>query len=88
MNITELIEKARHIIEEADHRHHYSISAIYETHNAITGNNEKQQSCTTCLLNKVKEIRKWLTQTEQAPVSKNTETAAKASRKKRKNSNP
>ena len=77
MNTTELIEKARQIINEADIRHHYSISAIYETYNAITGANEKRQSCSSCLLNKVKEIRKWLLQKEEATV--------KTPRKERKN---
>lgn len=63
MDKNELIGKARRIIEEAA-LHRYSISSIYETHNAITGNNEKQQSCPTCLIGKVKEIRKWLMQAD------------------------
>ena len=58
-NRNELIEKARSIVNEADN-HRYSVSGIYDIYNAITGRNEKKQNCSSCLLNKVKEIRLWL----------------------------
>jgi len=60
MNSDELIKKARLVVDEADNHHRYSISGIYEVYNAITGCDEKKQNCSTCLLNKVKEIRRWL----------------------------
>ena len=60
MNRNELIKKARLVVNEADSHHRYSISGIYEVYNAITGRDEKKQNCSTCLLNKVKEIRQWL----------------------------
>ena len=71
-NIDELIEKAENVIDDADKHHRYSISNIYNVYNAITGRSEKKQNCSTCLLNKVKEIRKWLTSSEKKTLTRNT----------------
>ena len=60
MNRNELIKKASAVVDEADNHHRYSIGGIYEVYNAITGRDEKKQNCSTCLLNKVKEIKAWL----------------------------
>ena len=64
MNRNQLIKKARAVVDDADNHHRYSIGGIYEVYNAITGRDEKKQNCSTCLLNKVKEIRLWLASVE------------------------
>ena len=71
MNTNELIAKARNVIDNADNRHSYGIGEIYAVYNAVTGRNEKKQNCSTCLLNKVKEIRAWLASAEKEASNTN-----------------
>ena len=82
MNRNELIKKARTVVDEADNHHRYSIGGIYEAYNAITGRDEKKQNCSTCLLNKVKEIKVWL-----ASVEEEGESSRKKRGEKRVNTN-
>ena len=79
-HINELITKARSVVGDADNHHRYSISDIYNVYNAITGRDEKKQNCTSCLLNKVKEIRQWLALADEEAAK---EKGASAQNKKR-----
>lgn len=56
----DLIKEAETLIAEVDKTHRYSMSKIYGLYNRIFGTNETPQSCASCLIRKVRELREWL----------------------------
>lgn len=52
------VEQVRKVIAEGD-RHKYSVSRVYGAYNRAYGKNDKPQSCSSCLRNRVRELRKW-----------------------------
>lgn len=52
------IEQVKGVITEAD-RHKYSVSRVYGAYNKAYGKNDKPQTCSSCLRNRVRELRKW-----------------------------
>lgn len=52
------IEQVKGVIAEAD-RHKYSVSRVYGAYNKAHGKNDKPQTCSSCLRNRVRELRKW-----------------------------
>ncbi len=56
----ELKQKVEMLINEVDTTHRYSMSRIYLAYNEVFDSNEKPQSCASCLIRKVKELRQWL----------------------------
>lgn len=56
----ELKLKIETLINDVDTTHRYSMSRIYSAYNEVFNSNEKPQSCASCLIRKVKELRQWL----------------------------
>ncbi|WP_255495505.1 hypothetical protein [Dysgonomonas sp. 521] len=48
------------LISEVDKTHRYSMSRIYGLYNEVFGKDEAPQSCASCLIRKVKELKTWL----------------------------
>lgn len=55
-----LIKEAKDLINEVDRTHRYSMSKIYGLTNKVFNRNEQPQSCASCLIRKVNELKKWL----------------------------
>lgn len=65
-----LIKEVEALIAEVDKTHRYSMSKIYDLSNRVFETNETPQSCASCLIRKVNELRNWV----QAEKSKEAET--------------
>lgn len=55
-----LIKEVKDLINEVDRTHRYSMSKIYGLTNKVFNRNEQPQSCASCLIRKVNELKKWL----------------------------
>ena len=60
MDNKELYAVVESLVAEVDKTHRYSMSRIYDAHNQVFGKNEKPQSCASCLIRKVQELKNWL----------------------------
>lgn len=61
MNSSEdLIMRVQALVDEVDKTHRYSMSRIYGLYNEVHNTAEAPQSCASCLIRKVKELKKWL----------------------------
>lgn len=56
------------VVAEAS-THTYSVSRVYEAYNAVFKKSETPQTCSSCLRNRVAELKKWLEEDDQAPVA-------------------
>ncbi len=77
----ELKQKIETLINEVESTHRYSMSRIYSAYNEAFGTDETPQSCASCLIRKVKELKQWLkTQDaeQQPPKKKKSNTKDKA----------
>lgn len=54
----ELVQRVSGVINEAAH-HRYSVSRVYAAYNEAFGKNEKSQTCSSCLRNRVRELARW-----------------------------
>lgn len=59
MNI-QLKQNVETLINEINKTHKYSMSRIYGLYNEVFGLSEAPQSCASCLIRKVNELRMWL----------------------------
>ncbi|MBN9301196.1 MULTISPECIES: hypothetical protein [Dysgonomonas] len=48
------------LVREVEKTHRYSMSRIYGLYNRVFGTNETSQSCASCLIRKVRELKNWL----------------------------
>lgn len=55
-----LIKEVESLISDVDKTHRYSMSKIYDLSNRVFGTNETPQSCASCLIRKVNELKKWV----------------------------
>lgn len=55
-----LKNEVEQLIEEVAKTHRYSMSRIYKLYNQVFGTTEQPQSCASCLIRKVKQLRIWL----------------------------
>lgn len=55
----DLVRQVIDVIADAD-KHKYSVSKVYAAHNAAFGLREQPQTCSSCLRNRVRDLRKWL----------------------------
>lgn len=62
----------KQILEDAA-KHRYYVNRIYGIYNAVTGKKEEPQTCSSCLRNRVREIKKW--------YDEGTAASAKSARK-------
>lgn len=56
----QLIEKVAFLIKEVDSTHRYSMSRIYGLYNEVFTTAEVPQSCASCLIRKVNQLKTWL----------------------------
>lgn len=56
----DLIKEAEALIADVDRTHRYSMSKIYGLYNRVFKTNETPQSCASCLIRKVNELRNWV----------------------------
>lgn len=56
----EIIEKVKALIAEIDKTHNYSMSRIYGLYNEVFSVAETPQSCASCLIRKVNQLKEWL----------------------------
>lgn len=47
------------LVREVEKTHRYSMSRIYGLYNRVFGTNETPQSCASCLIRKVRELKNW-----------------------------
>jgi len=68
MNEIDLKQEVEQLLAEVDKTHRYSMSKIYTLANRAFNKNEMPQSCASCLIRKVKELRNWLALQITEPV--------------------
>ncbi|MBK5721268.1 hypothetical protein JGH11_10335 [Dysgonomonas sp. Marseille-P4677] len=67
MNEIDLKQDVEKLLTEIDKTHRYSMSKIYNLSNQVFEKIETPQSCASCLIRQVRELRNWLqSQTEEA----------------------
>lgn len=62
----DLIVRTRALVDETEQTHRYSMSRIYGLYNEIYDTQEIPQSCASCLIRKVKQLKEWLSEQEAA----------------------
>lgn len=55
----DLVKEVEALTAEIEKTHRYSMSKIYGLYNRVFGTNERPQSCASCLIRKVRELRVW-----------------------------
>ncbi|NDV79347.1 hypothetical protein [Dysgonomonas sp. 511] len=60
MSNSDIKQRVRHLLDETDKTHRYSMSGIYTLYNEVFDRNETPQSCASCLIRKARELRRWL----------------------------
>ncbi len=55
----QLLARVNTVIDEAA-KHKYSVSRVYAAHNAVFIKNAKPETCSTCLRNRVRDLKAWL----------------------------
>ncbi|MDU1889520.1 MAG: hypothetical protein E6767_02415 [Dysgonomonas sp.] len=66
MNNENLKKEVEQLIADVDKTHLYPMTRIYELSNKVFTKAEAPQSCASCLIRKVKELKKWLNNQNQA----------------------
>lgn len=66
-----LKKEVENLLSEVDSTHRYSMSRIYNIYNQVFGTSEKPQSCASCLIRKVNELRKWYQEQHTVSPPKN-----------------
>lgn len=78
---TFLIDKVNYLIKEVETTHRYSMSRIYGLYNEVFSVNEVPQSCASCLIRKVNQLKAWSIEQTQVVdascVSKKTSSSIK-----------
>ena len=54
-----LVKQVKDVIADGD-KHRYSVSAVYDAYNTAFEKRDTPQTCSSCLRNRVRELRKWL----------------------------
>ncbi|MDR1089702.1 MAG: hypothetical protein LBL79_01390 [Prevotella sp.] len=60
MTNPELKSEVEILLNEVDRTHRYSMSRIYSLWNIVNEKSETPQSCASCLIRKVRDLRSWL----------------------------
>lgn len=56
----DLRNRIKELVEYIERTHLYSSSKIYELYNEAYNKNERQSTCASCLLTRVRLLKKWL----------------------------
>lgn len=79
-----LKEEVIELLTEIDRTHRYSMSRIYDLSNRTSGKNEAPQSCASCLIRKVRELRRWLEDQSETAISESEQPKTKTRNRKKK----
>lgn len=63
----DLFERVTNLVNEVESTHRYSMSKIYGLFNEVYGTSEVPQSCASCLIRKVKDLKSWLEDNKYKP---------------------
>lgn len=63
-----LKEKIKELIEYTERTHRYSSSKIYELYNEAYNKKEQQSTCASCLMTRVRLLKKWLQEHPEEPA--------------------
>lgn len=61
--------KIKELVEYTERTHLYSSSKIYELYNEAYNKNERQSTCASCLLTRVRLLKKWLQEHPEEEVN-------------------
>ena len=82
----ELIKEVQNVVSEVDKTHRYSMSKIYSVHNKVFDKNEASQSCASCLIRKVNELKQWLSSKSTKETPNEEQPIKEKPKRKRKES--
>lgn len=68
-----LRNRIKELVEYTERTHRYSSSKIYELYNEAYNKNERQSTCASCLLTRVRLLKKWLQEHPEEEVKKEEE---------------
>lgn len=77
MENKELRNTVESLVQEVERTHRYSMSRIYGAYNEVFGKNEQPQSCASCLIRKIQELKKWLGEQPKPQEVKSPASAVK-----------
>lgn len=69
----DLRNRIKELVEYVERTHLYSSSKIYELYNEAYNKNERQSTCASCLLTRVRLLKKWLQEYPEEEVKKEEE---------------
>jgi hypothetical protein len=81
MTKPELKSEVEILLDEVDRTHRYSMSRIYSLWNIVNEKNETPQSCASCLIRKVKDLRSWLENVSANDVPQTVPSTGKKAKK-------
>lgn len=87
MSKRNLVQEVADLINDVERTHRYSMTRIYNLYNEVFEKNEVPQSCASCLIRKVRELKDWMETKpveEKAIAPENSEEKAPAERTKKK----
>ncbi|QIK53440.1 hypothetical protein G7051_03385 [Dysgonomonas sp. HDW5B] len=79
-----LVQKVESLLKEVNSTHRYSMSRIYGLYNEVFAVAEVPQSCASCLIRKVNELKSWLIQQSKDKNSVDIKTELKVAKKGKK----
>ncbi|QIK58909.1 hypothetical protein G7050_03260 [Dysgonomonas sp. HDW5A] len=79
-----LVQKVEFLLKEVNSTHRYSMSRIYGLYNEVFAVAEIPQSCASCLIRKVNELKSWLIQQSKDENSVDIKTDLKVAKKGKK----
>lgn len=68
-----LRERIKELVEYTERTHRYSSSKIYDLYNEAYNKKERQSTCASCLLTRVRLLKKWLQEHPEEEVKKEEE---------------
>ena len=79
-----LVQTVEFLLKEVNSTHRYSMSRIYGLYNEVFAVAEVPQSCASCLIRKVNELKSWLIQQSKDENSVDIKTDLKVAKKGKK----
>lgn len=65
--MSDIKQRVEDLIKEVDSTHRYSMSRIFGSFNEVFNTNETPQTCASCLIRKVNDLREWLNDDKYIP---------------------
>lgn len=75
-----LMREVRDLLIEVEKTHRYSMSKIYGLYNIVFEKNETPQSCASCLIRKVNELKAWWYSNAEMPTEEEISDSSDNSR--------